>query len=156
MKLTARSIATFVLLAAATAPASAQQTATQLVRFSVRAQQQAEVQRVPAAMSIDGRGPAVATGSYVFSSNESNRKISASLDQAMPSGASLVVTMEAPDGARSAGATTLGTDAKDMVTAIPAVVSSGLPVRYAVRGSVEDANGSAEQRLVTYTVTAAP
>jgi hypothetical protein len=72
----------------------------------------------------------------------------------MPSGSSLVVVMTAPTGGRSAGESTLGTDAVDVVTAIPASDSSGLPVRYSVRAP--SGIGSAALRTVTYTVTTAP
>jgi hypothetical protein len=153
MKLATCSIAALTLLALSTKPVSAQ-TATQIIRFSVQVQQHAVVQEMPSAMSPRGKSAAVATGSYGFTANESNRKITASLDEAMPRGATLAVTMAAPAGARSAGETTLGTNAVDLVTAIPASQSSGLPVRYAVRAP--DGLGDSEQRLVTYTVTAAP
>jgi hypothetical protein len=155
MKLATCSIATLILLATTAASASAQ-SATQVVRFRVLVQQQAVVQHMPEAMSIRGNHAAEATGSYGFASNESNQKISASLDRAMPSGSSLVITMSAPEGARSAGATTLGTEAADVVTSIPATETSDLPVRYAVRGSADLASAASEQRMVLYTVTAAP
>jgi len=141
-------------LFAATAPVVAAQSATQVVRFRVLPQQQSVVQHMPAAMAPRGAAGAEATGSYGFASNDSNRKITASLDQAMPNGASLAVAMTAPAGARSAGESTLGTEAVDVVTAIPASQSSGLPVRYIVRAPA--GLQAAEQRMVTYTVTAAP
>jgi hypothetical protein len=153
MTLTTRSIAALTMFALSAAPAAAQ-TATQVVRFQVLVQQHAVVQQMPSAMAPRGKAAAVATGSYGFAANESNRKITASLDQAMPNGSSLAVTMAAPDGARSAGETILGTDAVDLVTAIPVSQSSGLPVRYTVRAP--DGLDASEQRVVTYTVTAAP
>lgn len=153
MKLTSRSIAATLLLAVITAPAAAQ-SATQVVNFRVLVQQQAVVQRMPAPLAPRDGAAAESTGTYGYAANESNRKITASLDEAMPAGSSLAVTMAAPLGARSAGETTLGTDAIDLVTAIPASQSSGLPVRYAVRAPEGlDAPG---QRVVTYTVTEAP
>jgi hypothetical protein len=142
------------MLLTATAPLAAQQTATQLVRFSVIARQQATVQTLPAPITPAAGSSAASTGSYAFATMESDRKISASLDQAMPSGSSLVVVMTAPAGGRSAGESTLGTDAVDVVTAIPASDSSGLPVRYSVRAP--SGIGSAAVRTVTYTVTTAP
>lgn len=153
MKLAIRSLATVSLLALSSSAASAQ-SATQVIRFSVQVQQHAVVQEMPSAMALRGKSAAVAAGTYGFTANEANRKITASLDEAMPNGSSLAVTMAAPAGARSAGETVLGTGAVDLVTAIPASQSSGLPVRYAVRapGGLSDP----EQRLVTYTVTAAP
>jgi hypothetical protein len=153
MKRTSRSLATLMLVSLAAAPAAAQ-TATQVVRFRVLVQQQAVVQRMPAPLAPRAGAAAVSTGAYGYAANESNRKITASLNQAMPEGSSLAVTLAAPAGARSAGETTLGTDDRDVVTAIPASQSSGLPVRYAVRAP--EGLGGSEQRLVTYTVTAAP
>lgn len=153
MKLVTCSLVALTMLAMSAGEVSAQ-SASQVIRFSVRVQQHAVVQQMPSAMSPRGNTAAVATGSYGFTANEANRKITASLDQPMPRGSALAVMMAAPAGARSAGETTLGTDAVDLVSAIPASQSSGLPVRYAVRAP--DGFGNSEQRLVTYTVTAAP
>jgi hypothetical protein len=153
MKRTTPSLAALLLLALSTAPAAAQ-TATQLVRFQVLVQQRAVVQQMPGPLAPRGPEAAVSTGAFGFASNEPNRKITASLDAAMPEGSSLAVTMAAPAGARSAGEIIVGTDATDVVTEIPPSQSSGLPMRYAVRAP--DGLSSSEQRLVTYTVTAAP
>jgi hypothetical protein len=145
-------IVTSLLLAAATPVAA--QSATQLVRFRVVALQQAAVQQPSAAMVPRAGASATSMGSYGLATNETNRKISASLDQAMPNGSSLVVTMAAPVGGRSTGDTTLGTVDTDVVTAIPASESRGLPVRYTVRAPV--GLRGPEQRTVTYTITEAP
>jgi hypothetical protein len=153
MTYSSSALAALILLVAAIEP-SAAQTATQVVRFQVLVQQAAVVQRLPEPITLRGRDRAVATGSYAFAANVANRKITASLDEAMPDGSSLAVAMMAPEGAQSAGETTLGTNAADVVTAIPASRSNGLPVRYSVRAPT--GLGAAEQRTVTYTVTAAP
>ena len=142
------------LLLATTASAAAQLSATQLVRFQVIARQQASVQALPSAVAPRVGESAAGVGSYAFATMEPDRKISASLDEAMPVGSTLVVAMTAPTGGRSAGEAKVGTDAVDLVTAIPASDSRGLPVRYSVRGS--SVLGGAEQRIVTYTVTEAP
>jgi hypothetical protein len=153
MTLSTRSIAALVLLVVAMEPSGAQ-TATQLVRFRVLVHQAADVAPMAAPLTLRGRAAAATTGTYAFAANEADRKITASLDQAMPAGSSLVLAMTAPAGARSAGEITLGTDDVDVVTAIPASQSSGLPVRFVVRAPA--GLESPEQRLVTYTVTAAP
>ncbi len=153
MKLTTRALVALTVIVVVAKPAVAQ-SARQIVRFRVLPQQAAVVQPMTAAMTVRDRASAVATGSYAFSANESNRKITASLDEPMPEGSSLAVSMTAPDGARSTGETILGMDAADVVTAIPASQSNGLPVRYVVRAP--QGLGSAGQRLVTYTVTGAP
>jgi hypothetical protein len=140
-------------LLAAAAPLAAQ-SATQVVNFRVLVLQHATVQAPAAPMAPRSGAGAVSMGTYAFATNEANRKISASLDQAMPAGSSLSVTMAAPAGAQPVANAVLGTDAVDLVIAIPPSQTSGLPVRYDVRAP----NGitTSEQRIVTYTVTAAP
>lgn len=140
------------LLLAAAVPATAQ-TASQTVGYRVVAWQQAAVQQ-HAPLAMRPGASVVSTGSYSYASNEANQKISASLDQAMPRGSSLAVAMAAPAGGRSAGDATLGTQAVDVVTAIPASESSALAMRYSVRAT--QALRTAEQRTVTYTITSAP
>ena len=148
-----RSILTALCLVLASAAPVAAQTATQTVGYRVVAWQQAAVQQ-HAPMTIRPGASVVSAGSYSFASNEANQKISASLDQPMPRGSTLAVTMAAPAGGRSAGDATLGTQAVDVVTAIPPSESSALAMHYSIQATV--ALRTAERRTVTYSITSAP
>ncbi|HEX7938307.1 MAG TPA: hypothetical protein VF483_04895, partial [Gemmatimonadaceae bacterium] len=138
----ARVLAGLVVLGIASGEATAQQ-ATQVVHFRVDAVSQLAVSGNPAPLvvsaAIAGQSPASATAStttYAISTNESNQKIVASLDQQMPSGTNLEVTLAAPTGASSRGAVALATSGADLVTGISTTAASDLPITYRLSASV--------------------
>src|SRR5262245_41129215 len=99
-----------------TAASAAAQSATQVVTFSVSAISVLSVSGNPAAMNITTATPGSAPSpvsdastTYAITTNETNRKIVASLDANMPSGLTLAVALQAPTGATSAGSVTLST-----------------------------------------------
>lgn len=134
------------------------QTATQTVTFSVVSSSRATIANVAAPMTVrtasKGRtstSASVAGSSYAITTNESNQKISASLNEALPSGLSLAVSLSAPVGASSRGATPLGATAADVVTGISGTDAVALPLVYTLTASsVPDGSN---RRIVTYTVT---
>ena len=86
-----------------------------------------------------------------YAPNESNQKIVASLNQMMPSGIDLEVTLAAPTGAWSRGAIALATSGSDVVTGISATASAALPIIYRLNAGVTASIVSAT-RTVTYTI----
>ena len=142
----------------AAAGSAAGQTATQVVHFRVDAVSQLAVSGNPAPLvvsaAVAGQGPTSASAStttYAISTNESNQKIVASLDQAMPSGTDLEVTLAAPSGASSRGAISLATSGSDVVTGISTTASSALPITYRLNAGISASVVSAT-RTVTYTI----
>lgn len=135
------------------------QTATQTVTFSVVSSSRAAIANVAAPMTIrtasnrrTSTSASVAGSSYAITTNESNQKISASLNEALPSGLSLAVSLSPPAGASSRGATKLGATAADVVTGISAASFSSLPLVYTLTASSVPERSN--HRIVTYTVTA--
>jgi len=96
--------------------------------------------------------PATANATYALTSNGTDKKISAELDSAMPTGLSLFATMAAPTGATSAGKVQLSDSASDLVTSITQVRGSGLSLAYEAVATV-DATPDNVTRTVTYTIT---
>lgn len=137
------------------------QTATQVVRFQVNAVNQLAVTGSPAPMVINsataGNAPTSVTGSgtsYGITTNEVNQKITASLDQPLPSGVTLEVTLAAPAGAASAGAKPLSTAAADVVTGISSTSASSLPIVYRLSATPAVHMSAPASRTVTLTIVA--
>src|SRR6266545_6919173 len=135
------------------------QTATQVVRFQVNAINQVAVSGSPAPMVINsatpGSAPAPVIGggtTYALTTNESNQKITASIDQPLPSGVTLEVTLSAPAGASSAGAVPLSTAGADVVTGISSASASALPITYRLSATPAVQMSAPESRTVTFTI----
>jgi hypothetical protein len=135
------------------------QTASQVVRFQVTAINQIGVTGAPAPLVITtataGAAPTSVTasgGTYAITTNESNKKISASLDEPMPEGVRLDVALGAPTGAMSAGEVSLGTAAADLVTGISVIAESALPITYRLRAETVVHMPVPATRTVTFTV----
>src|SRR5689334_5541240 len=132
------------VMAALVVPAIlAAQTATQVVNFRVDAVSQLAVSGAPAPLvvsaAIAGDAPTSSTAStttYAVTTNETNQKIVASINQAMPAGVSLEVTLGAPAGASSVGSVALATASADVVTGISSIASTALPITYRLNASV--------------------
>jgi hypothetical protein len=140
------------------APEASAQTATQVVRFQVNAVNQIAVAGAPAAMVINtavaGSAPtsvAAAGSTYAITTNEANQKITASLDQALPSGVTLEVSLAAPSGASSNGHVPLSTAGSDVVTGISSTTASALPINYRLSANASVQVG-ASARTVTFTI----
>lgn len=135
------------------------QTATQTVSYEVSAVDQISVSGSPSlvvnsATAGSALNSATASGTYAITTNGTNRKITASIDSNMPSGVTLTVALGAPTGGTSAGAVTLNTTAKDVVTGITQVNQSGLSVSYGLSATLAAGVVSAANKTVTYTITA--
>ena len=136
------------------------QTATQTVTFSVvplsRVAVSGPMGPIVVSAASAGSAPTSATmggTTYAITTNESNQKISAALDQPMPPGVSLAVALAAPSGAASAGSTTLGTASADVVTGIFAVNASSLAIVYRLSATAT-APVAPGTRTVTFTISA--
>ena len=155
---TRRSLAIAVAFAVTAAGTAAAQTAAQVVHFRVDAVSQLAVSGNPAPLiisaAIAGQDPSGASGStttYAISTNESNQKIVASLNQAMPAGTNLEVALAAPSGAATRGNVALGTAGTDVVTGISTTATSALPITYRLSATVA-ADVASTARTVTYTI----
>lgn len=134
------------------------QTATQVVRFEVTAINQIGVSGSAAPLVINsataGSAPASVVssgGSYAVTTNESNKKITAAVDQALPSGVTLEVSLAAPIGAASANYVPLATSSSDLVTGISSLTASSLPINYRLSATPAVFMG-AQTRTVTFTI----
>jgi len=135
------------------------QTATQVVRFQVTAINQVAVSGSPAPLVINSAtaGSAAASitasgTSYAVTTNESNQKITASLDQPLPSDVTLEVILAAPSGALSAGAVPLSTSGADVVTGISSASASALPITYRLSATPTVQMSAPAARVVTFTI----
>jgi len=101
-----------------------------------------------------GQAPDAATdaGTYALTTNGTKKKITAELDEDMPTGLTLNANMSAPSGAGSKGKKSLSDEAVDLVTDITQVRGSGLALNYEAVATV-DADPDTYKRTVTYTVT---
>lgn len=80
------------------------------------------------------------------------KKITAVLNEAMPSGTTLKITLAAPSGGTSAGEITLTASAQDVVTAIDGVASSGHQISYELDATVAAGVVSSANKTVTLTI----
>ena len=94
------------------------------------------------------------TGTYAITTNETGRKITAALDQAMPAGLTLQVDVAQPTGATSVPAVTLTVADADVVTGISTVSESGNAITYTLSATAEAGVVTEQTRTVTYTITA--
>jgi hypothetical protein len=132
-------------------PLAAQQTASQLVIFRILPASHAAIAPVTRPMSLQG-DHAESRTSWSIATSHSDRKILASLDRLLR-GRSLVVRLDAPAGATSAGSVVLDTVAADVVTGIPVTTQSGLPLRYVVNADSASSHAPADAQSVTVTYT---
>ncbi len=140
--------------------ANAGNTATQTVTFEVQAINEISVSGNPGNLVIStataGSDPDDATDnstSYSITTNESSKKITGSIDAAMPANTTLKVNLTAPTGASSAGSVTLSTTAADLVTGIATLAESGLTITYTFSATVSAGVVASDSRTVTLTLT---
>lgn len=134
------------------------QTATQVVRFEVTAVNQIGVSGSPAPLAITTAtaGSALTSvtsggSSLAVTTNETNKKITAALDQPLPSGVTLEVTLVAPSGASSRDYVALSTAGADLVTGISAINATALPLTYRLSATPQASIG-VQTRTITYTI----
>ena len=151
-----RILATMALLSAASVAQA--QTSNQNVTFQVNAVNQIAVAGSPSLTvntATAGSAPTAATASatWAVTTNQSNAKVTASLDSDMPSGLTLSVNMGAPTGASSAGATDLSSASVDLVTGITKLAQGALSIGYSLSATTAAGVVSSTSRTVTFTIT---
>ncbi|MGH7636292.1 MAG: hypothetical protein ACREOK_01470 [Gemmatimonadaceae bacterium] len=152
-----REIAALALIVGASLPATAQ-TATQTLTFQVDAINQIAFAGSPSlvvstAAAGDEPGVASAGATWAVTTNQSNAKITASINAALPANVTLTADLAAPSGATSAGPQALGTTAVDVVTGLTRVAQGGLGVTYTLGATAAAGVVASTTRTVTYTIT---
>lgn len=134
------------------------QTATQVVRFEVTAINQIGISGSPAPLAITTATAgssltSVTSGgsSLAVTTNETNKKITAAIDQSLPGGITLEVALAAPSGASSASFVSLSTSGADLVTGISETSAMSLPLTYRLSATPQSSVG-VQTRTVTYTI----
>lgn len=100
---------------------------------------------------------ASATVSWAVTTNQTNQKVTASVDQNLPAGVTLSAQLEAPSaGGLSTGPNPLSTTASDLVTGMSTLAESGLDLIYTLSATLAAGTVASTTRTVTYTITAGP
>ena len=152
-----RILATVALVAGAAGAASAQ-TSTQVVTFQVTAINQIAFVGSPSLLvntATAGSNPTSASdasASWGVTTNQSNAKVTASINTNMPAGLTLSVALGAPAGTTSIG-NSLSTVAVDLVTGITKLAQAGLGVTYTLDATPAAGVVASTTRTVTYTIT---
>jgi hypothetical protein len=100
--------------------------------------------------------PATATSQYNVTTNQTNQKIMAHINTAMPAGMSLDVALAAPATGTSNGAVVLTTTDQNVVNSIAPVAAPTLGLTYTLSATAAAGTLAATTRLVTYTITTGP
>lgn len=143
------------------AGAFAANSATQTVTFAVTAVNEISVSGSPGTLTVStsaaGAAPNAVIDSatrYAITTNGRDRKVTAALDSAMPTGVRLTAMVAAPAGATSAGPVSLGTTPADVVTGISTLNETGKEITYELSASAEAGTVPSQSRVITFTVTA--
>lgn len=147
----------FIVLACGNAFA---QTATQTVTFQVTAIDEISASGDPGALIVNsataGSQPDAATDattSYNVTTNGSSKKITGSIDSAMPVNTTLGVTLTAPTGGSSPGQVMLTITDQDLVTGISTLAESGMSISYQFSATAAAGVIASSNRTVTFTFT---
>lgn len=151
-----RTLATAGLLLVAGWASAEAQSATQLVRFRVIPQSHAEVAPVMKPISLRSSSSGTSTSALALSTNDANLKVTASIDRSMPAGTSLTIAVGNAAQGSAADVKPLDTDATDVLAGMSAMDGTRIPIAYRIAASERNATREAEERLVTYTLLAAP
>ena len=155
----------FLLLAAAMAllssgPALGADVSTHVMTFDFQEINEIEVTGTPnltIASAIAGEQPQEITDSsstFAITTNGTNKRITASIDAAMPVYVTLKVNVAAPSGSgTSQGDVTLATSASNVVTGINHVADSNPIITYKLSATVQAGVLSTDTRTVTFTLS---
>jgi hypothetical protein len=152
-----RILATIAMLCATNAVSA--QTATQIVTIQVNAINQISFSGSPSltiSTAVAGNAPTSVTNStsatWAVTTNQSNAKITASLNSDVPTGLTLWASLGAPAGSTGIG-NSLSTTSVDLVTGITKLAQSGLQVIYSLDATAAAGVVASTTRTVTYTIT---
>ncbi|MGH7637551.1 MAG: hypothetical protein ACREOK_07855 [Gemmatimonadaceae bacterium] len=149
-------------LAMMTVASTASAQVTQDVTIAVNAISQIAVtggaQSLTISTATAGSNPtdASVTLSWAVTTNQTNQKITASIDAAMPANVTLRAQLEAPAGGTSFGPNPLSTSSVDLVGNISTLAESGLDLIYTLSATPAAGVVASTTRTVTYTITAGP
>jgi hypothetical protein len=151
-----------VLAEPVTAQSTILATSAQNVTFSVAAINQISVTGTPT-LAITG-APAGgaptsvtdATSSYAITTNQSNLRIQAQINENMPLNVSLSASVAAPTGAATTGPTALSTTPANVVTGISQVNQGSLGISYTLTAAANAGTVPSQSRTVTFTVVTTP
>lgn len=152
-----RILATVALVAGVASAASAQ-TSTQVVTFQVTAVNRIAFVGSPSLIvntATAGSNPTSASdasSSWAVTTNQSNAKVTASINSNMPAGLTLSVDLGAPAGTTSIG-NSLSTTDVDLVTGITKLAQGSLSVSYTLDATPAAGVVASTTRTVTYTIT---
>ena len=153
-------VAITMIFAAGIASQASAQEAEQVVTFEVQAINQISVGGSPSltiSTAVAGDAPTAVSdvATYAITTNEEDRKITAELDENMPTGLTLTIDMAAPVGSGlSTDVQTLSTDAVALVTGVSLLNESGLGISYNLSATSAAGVVSSSTRTVTFTVVA--
>ncbi|MBI5099039.1 MAG: hypothetical protein HZB30_07335 [Nitrospirae bacterium] len=143
--------------------AMAASSTTQTVTYAVSAINEISVSGNPAALTVStataGSAPnsvSDATTTYAITTNETGKKITGAINSNMPAGVTLTVSLAAPTGGTSAGATSLSTSASNLVTGITTLNESGKTITYSLSATSAAGVVSSASKTVTLTVVDGP
>lgn len=135
-------------------------TAQQTVTYEVTAINEVSVSGDPGNLVVNtataGSQPTAdtdATTTWAITTNESTKKMTGSINTAMPANTTLEVNLTAPTGGTSQGDVTLSTTAADLVTGISTVAESGLTITYTLSATISAGVVAQAQKTVTLTLT---
>ena len=150
-------------LALMTVASTASAQVTQDVTIAVNAISQIAVSGGAQSLTIStatAGSPTMSTStsvSWAVTTNQTNQKITASVDQALPAGVTLSVHAEAPSaGGMSTGPNPLTTSSADLVTGISTLAEGSIPLTYTLEATPAAGVVASTTRTVTYTITAGP
>jgi hypothetical protein len=140
--------------------AMAANTAQQTVTFQVDAINEVSVSGNPADLVVNtataGSEPnddTDNTTTWAVTTNESNKKMTGSIDSNMPANVTLQVNLTAPTGGTSQGDVSLTTGDADLVTGVATVAESALGITYTLSATVAAGVVAQDTRTVTLTLT---
>lgn len=150
------------LCACTASAATAQTTAAATVSFEVREIDEIALSGDPATLvvhqAVAGEPPTAAideSTTWTFTTNGSDRSVTAHLDSAMPDGLTLDLSLTAPPGATSAGPVALSPTPRTLVDQLADVDADQLPVTYTLSASSKAAVTGPDQRTITFTIVTA-
>jgi hypothetical protein len=133
---------------------------TQTVNFQVQGINQVSFTSTPVTLTITtavaGSDPTPVTDAssvWAITTNQSNAKISASINSAMPAGVTLSVGLAAPVGTTNAGTVALSATPQDLVSGITKLKAAGQSVTYTLSATTAAGVIASDSRVVTYTLT---
>lgn len=147
-----------VLALAAACAAFAESSTDQVVTFTVPATNEITVSGVPVftlatpAAGDSAFAPVTYEATYSMFTNSEGMKITAKLDQAMPTGMTLELLMTAPSGATSAGSVVLDATGADLVTGVSNVSAQDVAMTYTLSADATASAVTAATRTVTFTI----